>query len=136
MLGVGRMGRAIAGRLLAGGHRVTVWNRSPGKAGEVVADGGREARDIGDAVGGADVAITMLADDAAVRAVALGELRSAIGGDTVYVDSSTVSPECSGRVRLDPAIRLPVPCPDREAGDQPDAASARMKMSLSHGDGV
>ena len=32
VLGMGRMGRAVAGRLLAGGHEVTVWNRSPGKA--------------------------------------------------------------------------------------------------------
>jgi 3-hydroxyisobutyrate dehydrogenase len=98
VLGMGRMGRAIAGRLLDGGHRVTVWNRSPGKAGEVVAGGGREVRDVGEAVGGAEVAITMLADDAAVRAVALGELRSAIGVGTVYVDSSTVSPECSAEL--------------------------------------
>ena len=42
VLGMGRMGRALAGRLLEGGHRVTVWNRSKGKASEVVSAGARE----------------------------------------------------------------------------------------------
>ncbi|GAA3209352.1 NAD(P)-dependent oxidoreductase [Dactylosporangium siamense] len=87
------MGRAIAGRLVAGGHNVAVWNRTPGKAGEIVSAGAMEAAGIADAATGADVVITMLANDDAVRAVALGALRSAIGGQTVYVDCSTVSPE-------------------------------------------
>ncbi len=43
VLGMGRMGRALAGRLLEGGHRVEVWNRSKGKVGELVAAGAREA---------------------------------------------------------------------------------------------
>ncbi|GGM77540.1 NAD(P)-dependent oxidoreductase [Dactylosporangium sucinum] len=116
VLGMGRMGRAIAGRLLGGGHRVTVWNRTPGRAGEVLAAGGREASGVADAVAGAEVVITMLADDAAVRAVALGELRAAIGAGAVYVDSSTVSPECSaalaeafsGRFVAMPVVGSPV----------------------------
>jgi 3-hydroxyisobutyrate dehydrogenase len=95
VLGMGRMGRALAGRLLEGGHRVTVWNRSKGKAGEVVSAGAREAESVAGAVAGVDVAITSLANDDAVRAVAFGDLRSAITEATVYVDSSTVSPTLS-----------------------------------------
>jgi 3-hydroxyisobutyrate dehydrogenase-like beta-hydroxyacid dehydrogenase len=95
VLGMGRMGRAIAGRLVAGGHNVAVWNRTPGKAGEIVSAGAMEASSVADAATGADVVITMLANDDAVRAVALGELRSSIGGQSVYVDSSTVSPALS-----------------------------------------
>jgi 3-hydroxyisobutyrate dehydrogenase len=98
VLGMGRMGRALAGRLLGGGHRVTVWNRSVGKAGEVVSAGAREAESVADAVEGVDVAITSLANDDAVRAVALGELRSSITEATVYVDASTVSPELSSEL--------------------------------------
>ena len=98
VLGVGNMGRAIAMRLLDGGHKVAVWNRTPGKAAEVVSAGAAEARTVGDAVHRVDVALTMLANDGAVRAVALGELRSAIGTDTVYVDCSTVSPRLSGEL--------------------------------------
>jgi 3-hydroxyisobutyrate dehydrogenase len=92
VLGMGRMGSALAGRLLDGGHRVVVWNRSPGRAAELVAAGAREAPTVADAAKGADVVVTMLANDDAVRAVALGELRPALGDGTVYVDCSTVSP--------------------------------------------
>ena len=95
VLGMGRMGRALAGRLLEGGHQVTVWNRSKGRAGEVVAAGASEADSVADAVQGVDVALTMVANDDAVREVALGELRASIGDGTVYVDSSTVSPGLS-----------------------------------------
>ena len=92
VLGMGRMGSALAVRLLDGRHQVTVWNRSKGKAGEVVSAGAREAPSVADAVGNADVAITMLANDEAVRTVALGELLRASSGDqTIYVNSSTVS---------------------------------------------
>ncbi|HET9256677.1 MAG TPA: NAD(P)-dependent oxidoreductase [Pseudonocardiaceae bacterium] len=98
VLGMGRMGRALAGRLLERGHRVAVWNRSKGKAGEIVSAGGREADSVADAADGADVAITMLANDDAVREVALGELRSLTASETIYVDCSTVSPALSGEL--------------------------------------
>jgi 3-hydroxyisobutyrate dehydrogenase-like beta-hydroxyacid dehydrogenase len=92
VLGMGRMGSAISIRLLGAGHRVTAWNRTKGKAGEVVAAGASEAHSVADAVHGADVVITMLSNDDAVRTVALGDLRSSIGDQTIYVNTSTVSP--------------------------------------------
>jgi 3-hydroxyisobutyrate dehydrogenase-like beta-hydroxyacid dehydrogenase len=63
-----------------------------------VSAGAAEARSVADAVHGADVVFTMLANDDAVRAVAFGELRSSIGTETVYVDCSTVSPRLSGEL--------------------------------------
>ena len=95
--GMGRMGRALAGRLLDAGHQVTIWNRTSGKADEVVGAGAGEEADLRAAVAGAAVVITMLADDDAVREVALGSggLRSLLGDETTYVDSSTVSPALS-----------------------------------------
>ena len=42
-LGLGKMGRAMAGHVLTGGHDLTVWNRSPGKAGQLVDKGAQEA---------------------------------------------------------------------------------------------
>jgi 3-hydroxyisobutyrate dehydrogenase-like beta-hydroxyacid dehydrogenase len=98
VLGMGRMGRALAGRLLEGGHGVAVWNRSKGKAREVVSAGAREASSVAEAVDGVDAAVTMLADDDAVRAVAFGELRSSIGEKTIHVDCSTVSPKLTGEL--------------------------------------
>ncbi len=93
VLGMGRMGRAVAGRLAEGGHDVVVWNRTPGRAGDVVAAGAREAGDLAAAVAGAEVVLTLLSDDAAVRDVAIGSgLADLVGRGTLCVDSSTVSP--------------------------------------------
>jgi nucleoside-diphosphate-sugar epimerase len=47
VLGMGRMGSALAGRLLGDGHRVVVWNRSPGRAPELVAAGAWRATPTG-----------------------------------------------------------------------------------------
>ena len=97
VLGMGRMGQALARRLLGGGHHVAVWNRTPGKAEEVVAAGATEVGSVAEAVKAAEVVITSLSADDAVRAVALGEggLRAAIGAEAVYADASTVSPAMS-----------------------------------------
>lgn len=96
VLGMGRMGQAVALRLRAGGHGVGVWNRTPGRAGAVVAAGAHEARSIAEAVHGAEVVLLSLTDDDAVREVATGPegVRAAIGG-AVLVDTSTVSPTTS-----------------------------------------
>jgi 3-hydroxyisobutyrate dehydrogenase-like beta-hydroxyacid dehydrogenase len=40
VLGMGRMGHALAERLLESGHDLTVWNRTPHKADDLVARGG------------------------------------------------------------------------------------------------
>jgi 3-hydroxyisobutyrate dehydrogenase-like beta-hydroxyacid dehydrogenase len=71
-IGLGRMGSAIAGRIADAGYDLTIWNRSPGKAGDLVGRGAQEARSLADVCPGRDVAITMVADDNALREVALG----------------------------------------------------------------
>src|ERR1700744_4616494 len=44
VLGMGRMGHALAERLLAGGHTLTVWNRTPDRASDLLAPYARRAR--------------------------------------------------------------------------------------------
>lgn len=117
VIGLGKMGHAIASRLVAAGDDVTVWNRSAGKAADLVAAGAREAATVADAVGGAEIVVASLADDAAVRAVVLGEagVSGALGGDAVYVDASTISPgtaaavaaELEGRSLSSPILGAP-----------------------------
>jgi len=131
VLGMGRMGSAIAIRLLHGGHRVAVWNRTKGKAGEVIAAGAREAQSVADAVREADVLITMLANDDAVRAVALGELRSSMGDQTIYVNTSTVSPALNSELAdAFPARFLAMP-----VLGSPDAVRTGQAIYLPGGDG-
>lgn len=98
VLGMGNMGRALATRLLQGGQRVAVWNRTPGRTAEVVSAGARDATSVDDAVHGADVVITILANDDAVRDVAFGPLRASAADQSVYIDCSTVSPTLSAEL--------------------------------------
>jgi 3-hydroxyisobutyrate dehydrogenase len=93
VLGHGNMGHALSERLLQGGHHLTLWNRSKGKAGQLLEKGATGADSPEEAVTSAGVVITSLADDEAVREVALGEggILSAIGERT-FVECSTISP--------------------------------------------
>ena len=90
VLGLGTMGRGIAANLVAAGHTVTVWNRT---AGVVEVGGTQVAPTIADAVRGQDAVLVCLSDDAAVRAVVLGEdgVLAHAAAPTVVVDMSTIS---------------------------------------------
>src|SRR5260370_6622391 len=68
-IGLGRMGRGMAGRYLDSGFTVAVWNRSKSKAEDLIARGARLAHSAVDAAYGADAIVTMVADDEASRAV-------------------------------------------------------------------
>jgi 3-hydroxyisobutyrate dehydrogenase-like beta-hydroxyacid dehydrogenase len=112
VLGMGHMGQALASRLLGGGHDVVVWNRSEGKAGPALDAGASEARSLEEAVARAEAVVTVLADDRAVRSVALGEggVAAALGPDAAYIDCSTVSPGLAGELAtgIDRYLAMPV----------------------------
>ncbi|GLW98543.1 NAD(P)-dependent oxidoreductase [Microtetraspora sp. NBRC 16547] len=96
VLGMGRMGRALAERLLARDFAVTVWNRTPGRADEVTALGAAEAGDPAQAARDADAVLLSLAGDEAVREVMV---RLAEVGGPIVADMSTVSPDTSRALR-------------------------------------
>jgi len=95
--GLGRMGRALAGRLLDQGHDVAVWNRSPGPAQELTQSGATVLAQLGAAWEGGRPVITFLADDAAVEQVC-GELIAAAPEGATLIEMSTISPPASARV--------------------------------------
>jgi 3-hydroxyisobutyrate dehydrogenase-like beta-hydroxyacid dehydrogenase len=94
------MGRAFAGRALDSGHQVTVWNRTPGRADQLVTAGAREAASVATAVTDAEVVLTVVADDAALLEVCLGGhgVLAHLGPTAVLVNSSTVAPDTIRRV--------------------------------------
>lgn len=100
VLGLGRMGHEVAGRLLEGGHAVTVWNRSPGKGDDLRRAGAEVAASPAEAAEGADMVLMSLADDAAVLSVVTGEggVATVLGDEAVLVDASTVSPATARRI--------------------------------------
>jgi 3-hydroxyisobutyrate dehydrogenase-like beta-hydroxyacid dehydrogenase len=124
-LGTGRMGAAMAARLIDAGEDVTVWNRTPSKTGPLVARGARAVERITD-LGGCDVVFVMVSTPGDLEEVVCGEqgllsadragadragaelagaelagaeLAGADRGPVTIVDCSTVSEEASARVR-------------------------------------
>ncbi|HSN12160.1 MAG TPA: NAD(P)-dependent oxidoreductase [Propionibacteriaceae bacterium] len=89
-LGLGRMGRILAGHLLDAGHHVTVWNRSTGAEGDLVSRGASSASTAAEAVAGAGVVFTALFGPPSVREVVLEGLD--LAPETLWVDITTVAP--------------------------------------------
>jgi 3-hydroxyisobutyrate dehydrogenase-like beta-hydroxyacid dehydrogenase len=99
ILGLGRMGAAIAERLALTDHELSVWNRSPAATEAFATCKLRVLAAPAEAFAHADLVITMLADDAALESVALdqGLLAAAPAGRTL-MDMSTIGVESSERI--------------------------------------
>jgi 3-hydroxyisobutyrate dehydrogenase len=93
----GIMGAAMARALARKGHTVSVWNRTRERADAVATDGITAHGDLGEAVAGADVVLTMLFDADSVLEVTDGIL-GALGEDAVWAQCSTVGPEGMQRI--------------------------------------
>lgn len=90
-IGLGQMGRPIAASLLNAKFDLTIWNRTPGTAGDLVRQGAVEATTLDD-VGRGDLVITMLADDAAVEQVMFdGGVIERLPREAIHVSMSTIS---------------------------------------------
>ena len=98
-IGLGHMGAAMAESLLRAGHEVTVYNRTPGKAQGLVAQGARAAAGLADACRG-DAVVTMLADDGAVEGAVFGEpgVIGSLGKGAIHASMSTISVALSERL--------------------------------------
>jgi 3-hydroxyisobutyrate dehydrogenase-like beta-hydroxyacid dehydrogenase len=106
VLGTGRMGSAMAERLAVQGIAVVVYNRTPARATALAEKiGVTVAATPAEAASGADVVITMVADDAAVRDLfeAPDGITAGLRPGTVVVDMSTVLPDTIRAIA--PAVR-------------------------------
>jgi len=99
-IGLGEMAHGIVPRLMGAGHRVTGWNRTPGKAQELLDIGMEEGANPAEVASRSEAVFSCVTHSAAVEAVALGEdgilAGLALGG--IYMDMSTISPIVSRRV--------------------------------------
>ena len=101
-IGLGNMGSGMAANLLAAGHEVTAYNRSPDKVAALVERGATPAATVAAACD-ADIVVSMLADDAAVEAVTFGGsdspgILASLRPGATHVSSSTVSVALAGRL--------------------------------------
>jgi 3-hydroxyisobutyrate dehydrogenase len=103
-VGVGRMGHALAARLLAAGHDVAVYNRTRAKA-ESLAEAGATVVDSPAELADREVVFTMVAGPEDFKEVVRGVLSGGAAAPSVIVDLTTVSPEASAAVREEAAAR-------------------------------
>src|SRR5712672_3805550 len=92
--GLGRMGAAMAARLIEVGHQVTVWNRSPGKAKRSVDSGAKTAASPAALASAVETIITCLTDADAIDKVFDGPSGLLAGDITgkLVIEMSTVRP--------------------------------------------
>jgi len=94
LVGLGNMGQGIAGRLLETGHQLNLYNRTASRAESLVRRGAQLYESPREACKGVDAVISMVADDAASRAVWLereGILAADIAKNGFAIECSTLS---------------------------------------------
>jgi 3-hydroxyisobutyrate dehydrogenase len=113
--GIGKMGTAIAQRLMEVGHEVTVWNRSAEKVGPVQKAGAAVAESPKALVERAEAIITILTDAAAIDDV-YGGTAGLLSGDVtgrLFIEMSTVEPQAevslAARIRAKGAAMVECP---------------------------
>ncbi|MDE3189018.1 MAG: NAD(P)-dependent oxidoreductase [Acidobacteriota bacterium] len=106
-LGLGKMGTAMALRLIAAGHELSVWNRTEGRTEPLAREGAIVAGTPAEAELGADAVITMLFDDAAHEEVLFGAngLMDALSPGALHIACSTISVAMSDRLTAEHARR-------------------------------
>lgn len=98
LIGLGLMGRPMGLNLLKAGHSLTVWNRTPARAQELVAAGATLAKTPREVAEASDVLLTIVSDPPALESVLWGhegQNDGTLGGlraGSIYLDSSTVAP--------------------------------------------
>ena len=96
-IGLGLMGMPMTRRLLAAGHAVTVWNRSPAKAATLVELGATSAECPCELAANAGIIFMCITDAAAVEEVVFGTdgLATAPGDGKIVVDFSSIHPDAT-----------------------------------------
>src|SRR5215216_1726922 len=99
-IGLGVMGKPMAGHLIKAGHRLTVHNRSRGAVDELVAAGAAAGASPAEVARASSIVITMLPDTPDVERVLTGTdgVLSALQKNTVVIDMSSISPVITERL--------------------------------------
>ena len=96
-IGLGIMGRGMAANLLRAGFPLTVWNRTPSRGDDLVAQGAQRGASPAAVAAQSDIVVVCVSDTPDVEAVLLGEQGVAAGAHPglLVVDCSTISPHAT-----------------------------------------
>ena len=129
VIGVGRMGKAMARNLLKAGHQLRVFDMAKEPLRELEKEGATVAASAKDAFA-SDAVISMLPNDDAMRAVFVaGNTLPASGGTTIHVNMATASVACAEELTALHRARG-VPYVAATVWGRPDAAAAA-KLSIA-----
>jgi 3-hydroxyisobutyrate dehydrogenase-like beta-hydroxyacid dehydrogenase len=133
-VGLGNMGEPMAALLLKAGHHVTVYNRTREKAARLQAQGATIAGSPREAAARAEVVVSMLADDSAVRDVTFGEegIAAGLARGAAHISSSTISIDLSRELATEQARRGQVFLTAAVLG-RPEAVEAKKAWILAGG---
>lgn len=131
-LGLGRMGSALARRLLAAGCDVAVYNRSPAKAEPLGAAGAKIVGSAADLATRDIVFVTVgTPQDLMAAVLGPGGLMSSDAAPSIVVDCSTISAETSQQVRAGLAQRGPALLAAPVMGNPKVASAGRLTLAVS-----
>jgi 3-hydroxyisobutyrate dehydrogenase-like beta-hydroxyacid dehydrogenase len=108
-IGLGEMGVAMVQNMLKAGHTVRVWNRSHERAQPLAAAGAKAVGSPAEAFAG-DAVFSMLADDAALRAVVDAVLLEHAPRGLIHVNMATISVALAERTRRADCTMWPRRC--------------------------
>ena len=99
-IGMGIMGRGMAGNLLRAGFPLCIWNRTRSRMEELVKAGAHAGNSPADVASHSEIIITCVSDSADVREVILGAEGVIQGAPTaaLVVDMSTISPKTTREI--------------------------------------
>ena len=94
VLGLGTMGGAMAANIARAGFPLTIWNRSPGRAGPILELGATEAQTPADAAAASDAVLMCVSDTPDVESVLFGDngVHAGARDGLLVIDTSTISP--------------------------------------------
>lgn len=128
VLGLGVMGHGMAGRVLALGHTLTVYNRTQSRAADLAAQGATVAATPARAAQDAEAVITMVSNDQALREVADGPegFLTTLGAGTLVLQCGTVGPDTVAWLNEQVAARDAALIDAPVMGSKPEAVSGKL----------
>ncbi|MDX1932431.1 MAG: NAD(P)-dependent oxidoreductase [Capsulimonadales bacterium] len=134
-IGLGAMGLPMASNLLKAGFTLRVYNRTAEKASGLVEGGAVLCESPADAARSTDIVCSMLADDAAVESMSLGEdgILNGLTSGGIHLSLSTISPELSRRLAAEHDLRGSVYLAAPVYGRPEVAQAGQLNVLLSGG---